>query len=84
MKTSTITSKGQTTIPKVIREFLGVQPHQRIAYAIEEDRVVIRSVGSSVDDLFGSLHSKRKSAAKVEERAAFYKARAKRYQTGKR
>ena len=34
---STITSKGQVTIPKVIREQLGLKQHDRIAFVIQDD-----------------------------------------------
>ena len=37
MISSTLTSKGQTTIPKVIRERLNLQPGNRIDYVLEED-----------------------------------------------
>ena len=36
---STITSKGQTTIPRGIRTALGIRPGDRLDYAIEGDRV---------------------------------------------
>ena len=38
---SGITSKGQTTIPKAVREALGVKPGDRIRYAILDERVMM-------------------------------------------
>ena len=34
---STITSKGRTTIPKSVREAMGVKPGDRVRYAILGD-----------------------------------------------
>ena len=54
MITSAITSKGQTTLPKPVREALGVGAGDRVRYVIlgNEVRVLpIRPIGR----LFGSL-----------------------------
>lgn len=42
MTHSTITSKGQTTIPAAVREALGVEPGDRVVYEVKGDRVVMR------------------------------------------
>ena len=43
MSTSTITSKGQATIPKRIREFLKVKAGDRLDFVIADDgRVLVR------------------------------------------
>lgn len=52
MSTATITSKGQTTIPKDIRERLNLKPGDRLDFIFDDDgalRVVPLNV--SVDDL---------------------------------
>ncbi len=38
---SGITSKGQTTLPKAVREALGVKPGDRIRYAIVDGKVMM-------------------------------------------
>ena len=38
---SGITSKGQTTLPKAVREALGVKPGDRIRYAILDGKVMM-------------------------------------------
>ena len=38
---STITSKGQTTLPKAVRDALGVGPGDRVRYVILDDEVRI-------------------------------------------
>ena len=41
MVESTITSKGQTTLPKPVRDALGVKPGDRVRYLILDDEVRI-------------------------------------------
>jgi antitoxin PrlF len=38
---STITAKGQTTIPKAVREHLKLKPGQRVKYFIHPDGTVV-------------------------------------------
>jgi len=47
---SRISSKAQTTIPRAVREALGVKEGDVLAYEIEGDRVVLRRAGAS--DMF--------------------------------
>lgn len=42
----TVTSKGQVTIPKEIRETLGVIEGDKLIFLVEGDRVIMRKVGS--------------------------------------
>ncbi len=44
MKTSRLSSKGQVTIPKEIRETIGVEAGDMIAYEIENGVVVLKRV----------------------------------------
>ncbi|MFQ6016871.1 MAG: AbrB/MazE/SpoVT family DNA-binding domain-containing protein [Kiloniellaceae bacterium] len=56
MPISTLTSKGQTTIPKDIRRHLGLKPGDRIRFLVETDgRVVVVPATLRVCDLRGSL-----------------------------
>lgn len=41
-KQSRITVKGQVTIPKDVRDFLGVRPGEAVEFEREGDRVVVR------------------------------------------
>ncbi len=43
-----ITSKGQVTIPKAIREQAGLLPHTEVAFSIDGDRVVLEKVEGAV------------------------------------
>ena len=51
---SGITAKGQTTLPKAVREALSVKAGDRVRYVIEGGQVRILKVGP-VDRLFGML-----------------------------
>ncbi len=51
---STITSKGQTTLPKSVREALGVRPGDRVRYVVSGDEVRILPV-RPLARLFGAL-----------------------------
>ena len=54
MTESTITEKGQTTIPKSVREFLGLRAGDKVRYFITDGGVRIMPVGS-VRRLCGAL-----------------------------
>ncbi len=57
MPTATITTKGQTTIPKEIRDFLQLNPGDQIDFIVESDgRVVIQPTTIRVQELKGILH----------------------------
>lgn len=46
---SRISSKAQTTIPRAVREALGVREGDVLAYEIEGDRVVLKRAKPSVE-----------------------------------
>ena len=54
MVQSAITSKGQTTLPKSVREALGVRAGDRIRYVILDNEVRILPV-RPIGRLFGAL-----------------------------
>ena len=45
-KSSTISSKGQVTVPQEIRKRLGLAPGDRVEFVVEEGRTVIRPAHS--------------------------------------
>ena len=52
---SAITSKGQTTLPKPVREALGVVPGDRVRYVILDNNEVRIVPIKPLSRLFGSL-----------------------------
>lgn len=55
MSTATLTSKGQTTIPKSIRDYLDLQPGDRIEFVVTEGAVLLRPATRKITDLKGFL-----------------------------
>ena len=69
---STLTSKGQTTIPGEVRKALRIRPGDRLEYAVEGDHATIR-VHPGARSLRGALASKKgkgMSFAEIREAAA--------------
>lgn len=56
-ETSILTSKGQTTIPKEVREFLGLEVGDRIIYVIEDGEVKMQAARQQIDALFGAFQA---------------------------
>jgi AbrB family looped-hinge helix DNA binding protein len=52
---TTLTSNGQVTIPKAIRDALGLQPHDKIAFSIENGYAKLRKAYPSLEEIAGSL-----------------------------
>ena len=73
MMESTVTDKGQTTVPKEIRDALGIKPRQRLQWDLEKDGTVTVRPEPSALALFGSLKSKKKFPGIKEEKAAVRK-----------
>lgn len=68
MSFATMTTKGQTTIPKDIRDGLGLKPGDRMTFTLMPDgTVVMRVKHRSLMSLAGSLHQKGRKAIPVEE-----------------
>lgn len=59
MKASTVTVKGQVTIPQEIRNRLGVKPGDRVRFRELDAGVLIERQDSRVEAPFGALKAKR-------------------------
>jgi antitoxin PrlF len=65
---ATLTSKGQTTIPKEIRDGLGMKPGDRMTFTLMPDATVVMRVKSkSVTGLAGMLHRKGRKPIPTEQ-----------------
>jgi len=65
---ATLTSKGQTTIPKEIRDSLGMQPGDRMTFTLMSDgTVILRLKRKSIMELAGGLHRKRRKPVSIEQ-----------------
>lgn len=57
MALATITSQGRVTIPRPVRDSLGLSSGDKIEITVTEEGVaVIRPISKKVDDVFGKLH----------------------------
>jgi AbrB family looped-hinge helix DNA binding protein len=66
MKESAITAKGQTTLPRAVREALGVVPGDRVRYVVEGNEVRLFKV-RSVMELEGMLYQEGRPPASLED-----------------
>jgi antitoxin PrlF len=67
---STITTKGQVTIPVEIRRLLGVGPQDKIAFVVENDQVHLLPRGSVAQRTAGALKSEQPALSPDQEREA--------------
>lgn len=67
MTLATLTTKGQVTIPKIIRESLKLKTGDKIEIIVTEKReAIIRPVSKKVDDIFCRLHKPGRKAVSLE------------------
>ncbi len=55
MSASTVTRKGQITIPKTIRDRLGVREGEKVLFVMRGDEVVLKVLRGTILDLKGSV-----------------------------
>ena len=55
MVQATLTSKGQITVPKAVRERLNLQTGSKLYFVVKDDHVEVTSVGGDIMDWYGSL-----------------------------
>jgi AbrB family looped-hinge helix DNA binding protein len=68
MPSSTLTSKGQTTIPREVRDHLKLHSGDQIDFIIQTDgSVLVRPATVNVSELKGMLHRKNMKAVSVDE-----------------
>ena len=77
--TSTLTDRGQTTIPAAVRKALKLKTRQRLIYEIRGEGVFVRPEREELIDLAGYLKSEITAGAKAEERVKARAARLHRY-----
>ena len=64
----TITSKGQVTIPKSIRDKLSLFAGDKVEFVLtENNETIMRPITKRVDNVFGKLYNPDRAAISVEE-----------------
>jgi AbrB family looped-hinge helix DNA binding protein len=66
MPSSSLSSKGQVTIPKPIRDHLKLRTGDRLDFVIEDNRVVVRPGTRDLRTLRGILHRPGRKPVSVE------------------
>lgn len=68
MPLTTVTNKGQVTIPKAVRDSVGLKTGDKLEFVIiESGEAFLRPVTKKVDDVFGRLHKPGKKPVSIEE-----------------
>lgn len=66
---TTITQKGQITIPQIVRDELGLVPHQKVLFILEQNRIYIKPDKDFLS-LGGTLRTKKPFNIKAQTKAA--------------
>ena len=67
MALATLTTKGQVTIPKAIRDSLKLNTGDKIEIIVTDKReAIIRPVSKKVDEIFCKLHKSGRKAVSLE------------------
>ena len=68
MALATVTSKGQVTIPKAVRDSLRLDTGDKVEFVVTKNReALLRPISKKVDDVFGRLHKPGRHAVTTEE-----------------
>lgn len=68
MPQATLSTKGQLTIPKKVRESLHIESGDKIDFIITKNReAIIRPISKKVDEIFCKLHKPDRKAVALEE-----------------
>lgn len=72
MSESTITVKGQTTVPQPIRDALHVQPGTKLQWTLMPDgTIIVRAKTKSILDLAGMLKAPKGKKVRIEDMNAW-------------
>ena len=68
MALATLTSKGQVTIPKVVRDSLHLHAGDKVDFLVTGNgEVLLKPVTKRVDDVFGRLHKSGGKPISIEQ-----------------
>lgn len=71
MEIARITARGQTTIPKRIRDELGLRDSDVISFEVEDDHLIVRKVTRAQDDYLQGLSATLSEWASPEDEDAW-------------
>jgi AbrB family looped-hinge helix DNA binding protein len=68
MALATLTSKGQVTIPRVVRDSLQLQAGDKVEFVLSDAKeALFRPITKKVDEVFGRLYRPGRKAVSVEQ-----------------
>ena len=68
MPSAALTSKGQITLPKQVRDHLHLVEGDRVDFVVDDDgRVELRRAGATIDNLRGILKRPRQKPVSVDD-----------------
>ena len=68
MPTATVTSKGQITIPKKVRDSLSLRPGERVDFVLKQNgEVVLKRATVRIEDLAGLLRRRGRKPVSVKQ-----------------
>lgn len=59
MLSSSVTTKGQVTIPAELRERFGIKPGDRVGFVEEGERIVLQRQETAIEAVFGIVKTTR-------------------------
>jgi len=59
--TTSITEKGQVTIPVMIRRLLNLKPADLLVFTVEKEKIIATPVKQTILDLYGSVKTRSKT-----------------------
>ena len=68
MPTATLTTKGQVTIPKEVRDHLGLDTGDRLSFVVQDDgTVIVKPITRHVRDLGGLLQRQGQRSVSIKQ-----------------
>jgi len=68
MAVATLTKKGQITIPKAVRDSLGLHPGDKVEFVDSESgEAYFKPVTRKVDDVYGKLYKPGRKPVSIEQ-----------------
>jgi antitoxin PrlF len=67
MWSAKVTSKGQITLPKGLRDALGLHAGSHVTFEMSGDSASLKAATSAIDRFYGILHRQGRKALSVEE-----------------
>ena len=78
---ATVTSKGQVTIPKPIRDLLNISQNDLLVFTVKKPKtVIVNPIKTDIMSLYGSLKSNKKHIPLSEIRKQLHQELGKKYQ----